>query len=96
MAKRKAPVNAFPGLTKPKTARKGSGKRRGRVTVSPATFIARSRAVSAEQKAMYHNVLGAGRRGVLRKFFDLNVSDQNALRDGLEKLVGQRIRKAGA
>lgn len=88
MAKRKG---GFPGLFAPKAKPKTSG--RARRIVSPGTFIAQSRAVSSEQKAMFHNILGAGRAGTLRKFFDLNLSDQIALRDGLEKLVGARLRK---
>jgi hypothetical protein len=76
----------FPG-TEPKTARKPGARR---ASGSPATFIQRSRQVSSEQKAIWHNVTGAGRRGVLRKFFDLNDADKQALRDGLEKAVALR------
>jgi len=80
--------NPFLGAAKPK--RRSSGRRRA---VSRGTFISQSRGVSSEQKAMYHNILGAGRKGVIRKFFDLNTSDQSALRDGLERLVGARVRR---
>jgi len=83
----KTRMNPFPGLTREPKKRR-SGKR----TMSAGTFISQSRGVSAEQKAMYHNILGAGRKGVLRKFFDLNTSDQTALRDGLEKLLSARLR----
>jgi hypothetical protein len=58
------------------------------------TFIARSRSVSAEQKAMFHNILGAGPKGIIRRFFDLNTSDKDALRAGLEKLVAVRVKRA--
>lgn len=58
------------------------------------TFIARSRSVSAEQKAIFHNILGAGPKGIIRRFFDLNTSDQDALRNGLEKLMAVRLKHA--
>ena len=83
----KSKLNPFPGLEK---ERKRSTRRRR--TMSRGTFISQSRSVSSEQKAMFHNVLGAGRKGVIRKFFDLNLSDQVALRDGLEKLVGAKLK----
>ncbi len=85
MAKSRA--NPLPGLGK-----KERPKRRGVRRISAGTFISQSRGVSAEQKAMFHNILGVGRRGTLRKFFDLNTSDQTALRDGLEKLLSARLR----
>jgi len=66
-------------------------KRRARAPVNAATFIGRSRAESSEQKAIWHNVTGAGRRGVIRKFFDLNEMDQQALRDGLDKAMALRV-----
>ena len=88
MAKSKA--NPFPGLPKREKTRKRTGIRR----VSPTTFIAQSRRVSSEQKAMFHNILGAGPKGTIRKFFDLNRSDESAIRDGLEKLIGQQLRRA--
>jgi hypothetical protein len=56
------------------------------------TFIQRSRTTSSEQKALYHNVLGAGRRGVLRPFFDLNAADQREAGLALEKLIDARLK----
>lgn len=41
-----------------------------------SSLIQRSRALSPQQKAMFHNVAGAGRSRVKREFFD--VSDQDA------------------
>jgi hypothetical protein len=51
------------------------------------TFIQRSRGVSSEEKAMYHNVTGAGTSHVRRVFFDLSPEDaalcQTTLHDAL-------------
>lgn len=60
------------------------------------TFIQRSRAVSSEQKAIWHNVTGAGRRGVIREFFGLNEEDGTAITNGLETLIKARLEQAGA
>lgn len=74
-------ANAFPGLvTKPKATRKG----RGRV-LNTATFIARSRQESSEQKAIWNNDT--------RQFFDLTTADQTACRDALERLLETRLRR---
>jgi hypothetical protein len=43
------------------------------------TFIQRSRAIGAEEKALYHSVTGAGRSQVKRNFFDLSRSDEDAI-----------------
>lgn len=43
------------------------------------TFIQRSRAVGALEKALYHNVEGTGRGKVLRPFFDLNDADEEVI-----------------
>jgi hypothetical protein len=60
--------------------------------VSAATFIGRSRAESSEQKAIWHHRTGAGRSKVKRQFFDLNDTDKQALRDGLEQALTIRLR----
>lgn len=56
-----------------------------------ATFIQRSRAVPASDKALYHNVEGAGKRRVIREFFALGPDDEDAILDrfavGLERLL---------
>lgn len=54
------------------------------------TFIQRSREVASEQKAIWHNVTGAGRSGVIREFFDLSQAELGTLRDGLEQVVALR------
>lgn len=55
------------------------------------TLIQRSRAKSPSEKATYHQVTGAGRRQVLRKFFGLNASDEAVIEqriaDGLDKAL---------
>jgi len=56
------------------------------------TFIQRSRAVSPEQKALYHQVLGAGKARVKREFFDISQADLLALAARLQSLMGDKIR----
>jgi len=73
---------------------KGRSPRRLRPRASPATFIQRSRSVSSEEKAAYHNILGAGRRGTIRRFFDLGEDDQEALKTALGRLVEGRLKSA--
>ena len=63
-------------------------KRRG----SGPTFISRSRQESSEQKAIWHNVTGAGRRGVIRKFFDVNQEDETVFAASLERLIDARLK----
>lgn len=60
------------------------------------TFIQRSRQTSSEQKAIWHNVTGAGRSRVMRPFFELGDQDQAAIKDGIERLIQARITQAGA
>ncbi len=48
-------------------------------------LIQRSRAVGAADKAFFHQEAGAGRSHVLRKFFDLNESDETWALDVLER-----------
>jgi hypothetical protein len=58
---------------------------------TPRTFIGRSRSVSSEQKAIFHQVTGAGRSRVRRPFFDIGQSDAQACSEALEKLIADRI-----
>jgi hypothetical protein len=46
--------------------------------------------MGAEEKAIYHQVAGAGKSRVLRKFFELSDSDA----DAIVKLVEDSISKA--
>jgi hypothetical protein len=55
------------------------------------TFIQRSRSVSSEEKAIYHNVTGAGRSGVIREFMGLTPDDETTLGKTLEASIQSRI-----
>lgn len=44
---------------------------------SGGTFIQRSREKPSAEKAAIHNVTGAGRSKVIRRFFDLTQADQD-------------------
>jgi hypothetical protein len=84
--------NPFPGTGVPKgRAPRKTARRR---SVSAGTFIQRSRQVPSEEKAAYHNALGAGRRGTIRRFFDLSEDDQGTLREKLGELVEMRLKSA--
>lgn len=60
------------------------------------TFIQRSRSVASEEKAMYHTILGAGRRGVIRDFFTLGTDDEEVIGMALERLIATRLGRQGA
>jgi len=57
------------------------------------TFIQRSRAKPAAEKAAYHQLSGAGKRRVKREFFGLTSRDEDYLVDrfsqALDRLVKQ-------
>lgn len=63
--------------------------------VSAATFIQRSRNESSEQKAIWHQVTGAGRSHVRRQFFGLTEDEQTAARNALEALITKRVLEMG-
>lgn len=67
-------------------------KRRARSFVGSATFIQKSREKSAEEKALYHNELGAGRRHVIREFFGLNDEDGAAIQARIEAGIEQALK----
>lgn len=59
------------------------------------TLIQESRSLGAEEKAMFHNLTGAGKSHVLRPFMDLNDDDQDhlttQLAEGIDRLLaGER------
>lgn len=58
------------------------------------TFIQRSRAMSSEEKAMYHNVAGAGKSRVTRVFFELDDADIDAIVDQVDRWVTSAVSKA--
>lgn len=66
--------------------------KKSRRTVSSATVIQRSRSESSEAKAMFHNITGAGRRGTIRRFFDLGESDRQAAATALDAVLSKRVR----
>lgn len=55
------------------------------------TLIQRSRAVSPQQKAIYHTVTGAGRSRVIRDFFSLGPGDDEAIRRLLQGRITERM-----
>lgn len=56
------------------------------------SFIQRSRAVSAAEKAYYHNVTGAGRSQVKREFLGISQADQKAVIKIVEDHIAQAIK----
>jgi hypothetical protein len=60
---------------------------------SGPTLIQRSRSVSSEEKAIYHNVTGAGRSGVKRAFLDLSEADKNECIEVLDRMMDERLRQ---
>lgn len=55
------------------------------------TLMTRSRAIGPEQKALYHNDLGAGRGKVLREFVGLTAEDAAAVVDKVETFLQARL-----
>lgn len=59
------------------------------------TLIQESRALGGEEKAIFHNLSGAGKSRVLRPFMDLNADDEDYLTarvaEGIDRLLaGER------
>ncbi len=57
------------------------------------TLIQSSRRKSASEKAAYHELEGAGRSKVRRPFFGLSAADERAIRDRVERAVGEALGK---
>ena len=55
------------------------------------TFIQRSRSKGPEEKAIYHAVIGAGKRRVVRDFFDLSAADADVIADRLQQSLDRRV-----
>lgn len=55
------------------------------------TFIQRSRALGAADKAYFHCVEGAGKSKVIRDFFDLSESDIKAAVDMVDAMIADAI-----
>lgn len=59
------------------------------------TLIQQSRRVSPAEKAIYHNVAGAGKSRVKREFFDLNASDVDALATEAQRRMTRTLQSRG-
>jgi phage gpG-like protein len=59
------------------------------------TLIQRSRAMRPSEKALFHNVTGAGKARTKREFFTLDASDEQALTTELERRLTTNLRKQG-
>jgi hypothetical protein len=57
------------------------------------TMIQRSRGVSPQQKAIYHAEVGAGKRRVIRDFFDLGPGDAEAITRLLQGRISTRLQQ---
>ncbi len=68
-------------------AKKGRAKGR--------TLIARSRDVRPAEKALFHNVSGAGKARTKREFFDLDASDVQAMTEELGRRVTRNLQTQG-
>lgn len=66
-----------------------SKKRGGR------SLIQQSRAARPSEKALVHNVTGAGKSRVKRAFFDLDASDEKALEEELGRRLTTNLQRQG-
>lgn len=57
------------------------------------TFIQRSRAVGANDKALYHDQLGAGKSRVKRPFFGLSPAEEKQISDRVDKHIAAQVAK---
>lgn len=55
------------------------------------TFIQRSRSRGPQEKAIYHAVAGAGKRRVIRDFFDVSAADADAIAVRLQQSLDRRV-----
>jgi phage gpG-like protein len=62
-------------------------KRRG------PTLIQQSRRVPAEQKAIYHQVTGAGKSHVRREFVGLTDDDERKIADTIDRALQKRLQE---
>jgi hypothetical protein len=60
----------------------GTGKGRKK---DPRTFRQKSLAVPPEEKAIFHEVTGAGKSHVLRRFFELSEADCTAITEQVDR-----------
>ncbi len=62
-------------------------KRRG------PTLIQSSRRIAPEQKALYHQVLGAGKSHVKREFLGLSETDEQKIAAVIDKALSRRMQE---
>lgn len=55
-------------------------------------MIQRSRQTSSEEKALYHQVLGAGRSRVKREFLGLTPTDEADITKRVEQHIGRQLK----
>ncbi len=70
------------------TAKKPANTRR---RVASSTFIQRSRSISPERKAFYHQVEGAGPRHVLRPFLGLTHDEAATIDTRISTLIDAEL-----
>lgn len=59
------------------------------------TLIQQSRRVSPAQKAVYHQVQGAGKSRVKREFFDLGAADMDAIATEAQRRMTRTLQSRG-
>jgi hypothetical protein len=69
-------------------------KAAARGTKTRQTMVQRSRAIGAEQKAIYHQVAGAGKSRVKREFFELDDADVAAITARLQRGIDDAVARA--
>lgn len=55
------------------------------------TLIQQSRGISPSEKAAFHQITGAGKKHVLRKFFGLNASDEAVIVDRIDQFLAKAL-----
>jgi hypothetical protein len=58
------------------------------------TFIQRSRSKGAEEKATYHQVTGAGKSRIRRRFFELSDADVDAIVKQVDRGIEEGLKKS--
>lgn len=58
------------------------------------TMRRQSKAVSPEQKAVYHHETGAGKSHVRRRFFDLGDEDERVIAEAIEAKIDVLVQRA--
>lgn len=56
------------------------------------TMVQRSRQKASEEKALYHQLLGAGRSRVRRDFLGLTPQDERDISQRIEQHVGRQLK----